>query len=570
MKEFDGKGIYFAPIGGADEIGMNMYMYAVDGKIIVVDCGYGFLLDEYPGIELAYASPEFLEYHKNNILGLFITHGHEDHLGAIAQIWPHLQCPVYAMDFTLGLIKARLHEFKMDDIVPLNSVNNNRKIKLEGFEVEFISIAHSVPQTCALAIRTKYGNILHATDWRFDDEALSMLKTDFKALNELANDGVSMLVCDSTNALVEKKSPSESEVRKHLIELVRPIKGGIIATCFASNLMRLKSLALAAKEANRTPIMVGRTLVENMQVAQDCGYFDDMPKIFSFEEARDVSYENALYICTGSQANYRSALTTIANGENKRIKVGKDWTVIFSSKMIPGNEEKIERMQEKFIEFGASVITDETEMVHTSGHANREDLKRMYELLKPAIVLPVHGNKKFIRAHKRFAAECGIKEVFSTRNGDMCLLTDNHIEFKENIGFDIIGWDRNRPVPLSSQLIKNRRRIAYNCSLFASAVIKNKQVLDLQISSIDILEEHDWQELAAEIVKKVKKTLNEKLKTEENQEKLEEFIYGQVRKRVFAQTEIKPVTIVHLSFLDENDNVNIPDTELKEEEKAED
>ncbi len=556
MTEFNKKGIYFAPIGGADEIGMNMYMYAVDGKIIVVDCGYGFLLDDYPGMELAYASPEFLAQYKDNIVGLFITHGHEDHLGAIAQIWPSLQCPVYAMDFTLGLIKARLHEFRMDDMIELHSVNNNRVVSLPEFEVEFISIAHSVPQTCALAIRTKYGNILHATDWRFDDEELSMLKTDFRSLEKFAEEGVSMLVCDSTNALIEQNSLSESDVRNHLLKMLPDIEGGIIATCFASNLMRMESLILAAEIANRTPILIGRTLIENMQIAKDCGYFQNLPKVYSLEEAKDISPENALYICTGSQANYRSALTNIANGENKYIKVGKNWTVIFSSKMIPGNEDKIERMQEKFLAAGANIITDETELVHTSGHANKQDLKRMYELLKPNIVLPVHGSKKFIRAHKKFALECGIKEVFSAHNGDVCLVADNHIEFLENIGFDIIGWDRNRPVSLNSQLIKNRRRIAYNCSLFISAVIKNKQVLDLQMSSVDILEEDDWQKLSDEILKIVKIHLSEKLQTETNSEKIRDFIRGQIRKRVFAATDIKPVTLAHLCFLDEDTPVN--------------
>jgi ribonuclease J len=549
MQEFNRKGIYFAPIGGADEIGMNMYMYAVDGKIIVVDCGYGFLLDDYPGMELAYASPEFLEYYKEDIVGLFITHGHEDHLGAIAQIWPHLQCPVYAMDFTIELIKLRLHEFKMDDTVELNSVNNNRIVSLENFEVEFIPIAHSVPQTSALAIRTKYGNILHATDWRFDDDALSMTKTDFTALQKLADEGVSLFVCDSTNAMVENKSPSESEVRKHLLELIPQIEGGLIVTCFASNLMRLESIVLAAQKANRTPVLVGRTLVENIEIAQDCGYFQDLQKLFTLEEAKDIAYENAIYICTGSQANYRSALTNIANGENKQIKVGTNWTVIFSSKVIPGNEDKIERMQEKLTEAGANVITDETELVHTSGHANRNDLKRMYELLKPAIVLPVHGNKKFIRAHKRFAAECGIKEVFSTRNGDMCLIADNHIELLENIGFNIIGWDRIRPVALNSQLIKNRRRIAFNCSLFISAVIKEQELIDLKMSSIDILEESDWLKLSEEILTKVRPLVEEKLSSEKSPEKIEEFIRGQIRRRVFSATDIKPVTIIHTYFL---------------------
>lgn len=550
MKEFSKKGIYFLPLGGADEIGMNMYVYAVDGKMIVVDCGYGFLLDEYPGMELAYASPDFLDDYRENIVGLFITHGHEDHLGAIAQIWPHLQCPVYGTDFTLGLVKSRLEEFKMADTVPLISVNKNRHISLPEFEVEFISIAHSVPQTSALAIRTKYGNILHATDWRFDDEALSMLHTDFEALKNFADEGVSMLVCDSTNVMVEQKAPSESDVRENLYKLIPQIEGGLIVTCFASNLMRLESLIMAADKAGRTPILLGRTLVENVKIAQECGYFQNVPAVHTIDDAKEIPSDKAMYICTGSQANYRSALSNIANGENKYVKPGKGDTVIFSSKVIPGNEDKIERMQDKFSEMGATVITDETDLVHTSGHANRDDLKKMYGLLKPAIVLPVHGNKKFIREHKRFALSCGIKEVFSAQNGDMCLLSENHISLLENVGFDIIGWDRNRPVSLGSQLIKNRRRIAYNCTLFISAVIKEKKLLDLQMSSIDILEENEWNKLAAEILHIVWKLVEEKLQSESNRGKIEEFIRGQIRRRVFARTDIKPVTFLHLTVLD--------------------
>jgi len=554
MNDFKKEGIYFLPLGGADEIGMNMYMYAVDGKIIVVDAGYGFLLDDYPGMELSYASPEFLETYKKDIVGLFITHGHEDHLGAIAQIWPSLQCPVYAMDFTLGLIRARLSEFKMADSVPLVSVNQNRIVEVPNFSVEFISIAHSVPQTCALAIRTKYGNVLHATDWRFDDEALSMLPTNFQALKKLAAEGVAMLVCDSTNIMVDKPTPSESEVRKNLLDLIPVIKGGLIVTCFASNLMRLESLLLAAKKADRTPVMLGRSLISNIRVARECGYLADFPALHSMEEAKDIPADKAMYICTGSQANYRSALTVIANGESKYITLDDSYTVIFSSKVIPGNEDKIERMQEKISEQGARVITDETALVHTSGHAYRGDLQKMYNLLKPAIVLPVHGDKKFIREHKRFALSCGVHEVFSTRNGDMCLLRNNHIELLETVCSNIIGWDRSHPVALASQLIKNRRRIAYNCSLFISAVIKGKKLLDLQMSSIDILEENEWNLLAADILEKVSPLVERRLAESENVRQIEDFIRGQIRRRVFAATDIKPVTFLHTTFLPESGN----------------
>ena len=543
------------PLGGADDIGMNMYMYAVDGKIIVVDAGYGFLMDNFPGMELAYSSPEFLEQYKDDIVGLFITHGHEDHMGAIAQIWPTLQCPVYGMDFSLGLIRERLDEFKMADQVPLVSVNNNRMVEVENFSVEFIDIAHTVPQTCVLAIRTKYGNILHATDWRFDDEALAMIPTNFKALKRFADEGVSMLVCDSTNVLVDKKSPSESDVRENLIRLIPQLEGGVIVSCFASNLMRVESLLLAAKAANRTPVVVGRTLVTNMKVATECGYLADAPKAFTIEQAKDIAAENALYICTGSQANYHSAMSFIANGESKYIKLDKSDTIIFSSKVIPGNEDKIERMQEKLMEQGATVITDETELVHTSGHACRGDLKKMYDLLKPAIVLPVHGEKSFIREHKRFALACGIKEVFSARNGDMCLLKNNHIERIEQVFADIIGWDRSRPVSLGAQVIRNRKRIAFNCSMYISAVIKGAELLDLQMTSIDILEEDDWLKLSEKILAEVRPLIEKKLEVEARHPVLEDYIRGQIRRRVFAATDIKPVTMLNVCYLEEeNEN----------------
>lgn len=547
MTEFNKEGIYFLPLGGADEIGMNMYMYAVDGKIIVVDAGYGFLLD-YPGMDLAYASPEFLDAYKDDIVGLFITHGHEDHMGAIAQIWPHLECPVYAMDFTIGLIKERLHEFKMDDVVPLISVNDNRTVKLPNFEVEFISVAHSVPQTCGLAIRTKYGNVFHATDWRFDDENLSMLPTDFAALHKLADDGVDMFVCDSTNVMLNQKLPTEAEVRERLLELIPQIEGGLIVSCFATNLMRLESLILAAQKANRVPVVFGRSLAAVVRIAKECGYLQDLPLVHSIEEAKDVPSDQAMYICTGSQANYRSALSLIANGESKYVKLDASDTVIFSSKMIPGNEPKIERMQEKMIAQGATVITDEDEIVHASGHADKNDLRKMYELLKPTIVLPVHGDKKFIREHKRFALSCGVKDVFSAQNGDMCLLSNKHIECIEQVFADILAWDRNHAVSLGDDVIKNRRRIAYNCSMFISAVIKDKQLLDLQLTSIDILPEADWKILAEDILGKVRPLIEQKIAESDNKNQIEDFIRGQIRRRVYAETDVKPVTFLHIFY----------------------
>ncbi len=555
MNEFKKNGIYFLPLGGADEIGMNMFVYVSNGKLIVVDAGYGFLNDSFPGMDMCYASPEFLENYRDDILGLFITHGHEDHLGAIAQIWPSLQCPVYGTDFSLGLVKERLSEYKMQDIVPLCSVNQERKVTLDGFEVEFIPIAHSIPETSALFIKTPHGNIIHATDWRFDDNKLSMVKTDFDALKRAAEEGIDIFVCDSTNVMVDEPQASEEDVRNNLIKMIPDMQGGIVATCFASNIMRLESLILAARAAGRTPVLVGRSLVTNVKIARNCGYLQEFKDIHSVDEVEGITSDKALYICTGSQANYRSAMTMIANDENKHIKLGADDNVIFSSKMIPGNEEKIERMQEKIAAKGANLITEEDYLVHTSGHACRKDLQMMYELLNPKIVLPVHGDKKFIREHKKFASACGVKDVFSALNGDVCLYHNGKIETLEQVPAEVIGIDRGRSVPLGSELIKNRRRIMFNCSLFISAVIsRDYHLKSLQMNSIDILEENEWYILQEEILKQVTPLIKQKLTEHPNRNSAEDFIRGQIRRRVYGATDIKPVTMLHVHWEEDEEN----------------
>ena len=555
MNDFKKKGIYFLPLGGADEIGMNMFVYAANGKLIVVDAGYGFLNDDFPGMDMCYASPEFLENYRDDILGLFITHGHEDHLGAIAQIWPVLQCPVYGTDFSLGLVKERLSEYKLQDIVPLVSVNKEPVVKLDGFEVEFIPIAHSIPETSALFIKAPYGNIMHATDWRFDDNKLSMVKTDFASLKRAASEGVDIFVCDSTNVMVDEPQASEEEVRQNLIKIIPEMQGGIVATCFASNIMRLESLMLAARAAGRTPVLAGRSLVTNVKIARQCGYLTEYPEIHTIDEVEGITSDKALYICTGSQANYRSAMTLIANDESKHIKLCAEDNVIFSSKIIPGNEDKIERLQEKILAKGVNLVTEEDYLVHTSGHACKKDLQAMYELLNPKIVLPVHGDKKFIREHKRFAKSCGVEDVFSAQNGDVCLYQNGKIEMVEQVPAEVMGVDRGRSVSLGSELIKNRRRIMYNCTLFISAVIsRDYELKSLQFDSIDILEANEWYVLYEEIMQKVRPLIERRLAEHPHRNAAEDYIRGQIRRRVFNATDIKPVTMLQVHWEEDEDD----------------
>ena len=548
MANFEQKGVYFIPIGGADDIGMNMFAYSSNGKWIVVDAGYGFLNDDYPGMDMCYAWSDFLTDCAKDIEGLFITHAHEDHMGAIAHIWPSIKCPVFGTDFTLGVVRERLKEYKLENEVELVCVNDTMNVKLEEFEVDFVSMVHSVPQTCGLFIKTKYQNIFHATDWRFDDAKIKMLDNPLEKLEQIALQGVDLFVCDSTNVLVDTHQCSEYDIRQSLCKIIPQIKGGLIVTCFASNLMRLESLLIAADLAQRTPVLVGKTLLTNMKIAKECGYFQDAPKYFDVEQVQTISSDNAMYICTGSQANYRSALSQIAKDENKYVKLNADDTIIFSSKIIPGNESKIEKMQEQMASKGVKIITEETDLVHTSGHASKEELKKMYQILKPKIVFPVHGDKRFIREHKRFALACKVGEVCSGKNGDVFLLADGKIEKTEEILSDVMGVDRGRTVSLNSKLIKTRKRIAYNCSLFISAVIsKNLELKDLQIGSVDILEEDAWQKLSEDIKQTVIPLINDKLKECKCiNSQVTDFIKGHIRKRVLKATDIKPVTLLHI------------------------
>ena len=548
MSLLDNDGLYFLPLGGSDCIGMNMYAYAVNGEIIVVDCGYAFLNDDYPGMDLSFADPSFLENYADRVKGLFITHAHEDHFGAIAQVWPKLNCPVYAMRFTAGLIRERLKEYHLDSEVPLFEVNDHPEIVLGDFDVRFVPVTHSVPETCALLIKTPKGTVVHATDWRFDDDKTDIIQTDYAALKKAAKEGVDIFVCDSTNVLVDKPQYSEFDVRQSLLNLVPLYQKGLIATCFASNLMRLESLVLAAEKAGRTPILVGRTLIKNMKIAKECGFFPNLPQVYDVKEAKDIPSDKAMYICTGSQGNYLSALSSIVKGEHKDVKLAKGDAIIFSSKIIPGNEDKIERMQENLMEQGVEVIREEEFLVHTSGHANRNDLKKMYRLLKPKVLMPVHGDKRFVREHQRFAYSLGLQQVELSRDGDLFRYKDGKMECLENIPVDVLAVDRKQVVSLSSQVVRNRKRIAYNCSVFISVVFDRKWNLkDLQISSIDILEESAFKLLADEIKEDIEKQIPKAVVDYNYREQaIADFIRGRIRRKIHNATDIRPVTFFHM------------------------
>lgn len=547
IEGFNEKGIYFVALGGAEEVGYNMFAYICNGKMIVVDAGFGFLRDDYPGMEMGLADTSFLEKYADDIEAIFITHGHEDHYGAIGYLYPKLTCPLYAFDFALGHIQNRLKEYHITDFSRLHSANTSPIVKLNNFEVEFLPITHSCPQSAALVIRTACGTVFHATDWRFDDDKISMTCTNHDALARIAQAGIDIYVGDSTNMADEHLEPSEFEIRQNLLQLVPTLSNTIVATCFASNIMRMESLILAAAAAGRSAIIVGHSLNQNYKIAHDCGYLQNCPAAFDIKDAKDITDDKALYICAGSQGDWRSALSRITNGESKDIVLKSGDNIIFSSKIIPGNEEKIERMQEKLRDMGVNVISSEDYTVHASGHATPKQILEMYQLLKPRVVIPVHGDKRNIRRQRKLALENGVGEVLVVRNGDVVRYFDNHAFIDGEVFSRKLGVDRKQLTPLDSQLIKNRRRIAYNCSVFISCVFDNKWHLqDLQISSVDILEEADFNALRDEIITDIKADIaKEVVKLNFRESQIKEYLAARIRRQIFKKTDIKPVVFMH-------------------------
>jgi len=423
----NGAELVFLPLGGAGEIGMNLNCYGYGPENarqwIVVDCGVLFGREtSTPGVDLMMPDIRFLEEVREDLLGLVLTHGHEDHIGAVAHLWPRLRCPVYATPFTARLLEDKLEEVGLEERVKMKIVPLSGAITLGPFSLEFISITHSIPEPNAVAIRTGLGTVVHTGDWKIDPDPQLGEVTNDAALRRLGEEGVLAMVCDSTNALVNGESGSEGEVRRSLIRLIGGIKGRIAVTAFASNVARLQSVAEAARAANRELVLVGRAMHHMVNCARDTGYLKKFPRVVSEEEAADLPADHVLYLCTGSQGEPRAALSRIASGDHPNVTLGDGDTVIFSSRIIPGNELAIFELQNRLAERGVSVLTERDHFVHVSGHPARDELAAMYSWVKPKIAVPVHGELRHMSEHARFARELQVPQAIVAMNGQMVRL----------------------------------------------------------------------------------------------------------------------------------------------------
>lgn len=480
----DDNDFVFLPLGGAGEIGMNFNAYGFgpndDKKWIVVDCGVLFGREGgTPGVDLIMPDIAFLSERRDDVLAIVATHAHEDHIGAIALLWPMLKCPVYATPFTAKLIEGKLEEAGLTGKVKLRVLPLQGHLKLGPFDLELVSLTHSIPEPNAVAIKTPLGTVVHTGDWKIDPDPIIGHKSDINRFKALGDEGVLALVCDSTNALVEGHSGSEAEVKKGLSHLIGTLKGRIAVTAFASNVARLDTIAKAAKAHKRHVVLVGRAMHKIVQAAKDTGYLQDFPPIVDFEDAEDIPAHKVLYLCTGSQGEPRAALPRIASGEHA-VKLGPGDTVIFSSRVIPGNELAIFELHNKLAAIGVDVLSTEDHFVHVSGHPCRDELTEMYRWVRPKIAVPVHGEVRHLHAHAALARSLQVPQVVTIANGQMLKLAPGKATIIDETPSGRIHLDGRVLVAEGEGLSRKRRALSFAGLIAITLVLddKNRVVAD--------------------------------------------------------------------------------------------
>ncbi|MET1410653.1 ribonuclease J [Roseibium sp. HPY-6] len=457
--------IVFLPLGGVGEIGMNLGLYGFgpeEERIwLIVDCGVSFAGPELPGIDLIVPDIKFLEDEVKNIAGMVITHAHEDHYGGILHLWPYLKVPVYATAFTAGLLAAKAESEPGAEEVPVTVVKQGERHTIGPFEVEFIAMAHSIPEPCALAIRTPAGLVLHTGDWKIDPTPGVGLPIDMKRFGELGREGVMALVCDSTNAVRDGVSPSEADVAEELKKVIANAKHRVAVTTFASNVARLKAIATAAAANERDVVVVGRSMRRVIEVASELGYMDGLPHFHDEDAFGYLPREKAVLLCTGSQGESRAALARIAAGDHRNVALSKGDMVIFSSRTIPGNEKAVGDVLNNLADQDIETVTDKDALVHVSGHPRRGELQQLYALVKPNVVLPVHGEPMHLAAHAAFAKEQGVPEVVRGKNGDIICLNAGRAAIIDEAPSGILVKDGDILDDPEVTGVKERRKLSF-------------------------------------------------------------------------------------------------------------
>jgi len=491
--------LVFLPLGGSNEIGMNFNLYGYgppdDRKWIVVDIGVTFGDPTTPGVDIIMPDPTFIEEHAEDILGIVLTHAHEDHIGAIGWLWPRLKAPVYATPFTAFLVREKLRDAGLEGQVQLIEVPLGGALNLGPFEIDLVTLTHSIPEPNGLAIRTPLGMILHTGDWKIDPAPLIGKAVDAEAFRRLGDEGVLAMVCDSTNVFVEGEAGSELGVRDALHELIAGLKGKVGVACFASNVARVDSVTRAAEAVGRNVCLVGRSMHRITAAAKSVGLLQDIQPFISEGEAKNLPDDQVLYLCTGSQGEPRAALSRIAEGTHPHVKLGEGDSCIFSSRVIPGNDIPIRNLQNKLADRGVRLYTDRDHPgIHVSGHPCRDELAQMYQWARPRIAIPTHGERRHLLEHVAFARDLQVPEALAPRNGDMVRLAPGPAAIVDEAPSGRLFVDGGVLTGENSQPLRERRHAAQNGMLMVSVALdrKGKLATPLEIRAIGLPSDADY------------------------------------------------------------------------------
>lgn len=463
--------LLFLALGGSGEIGMNVNLYCCNGKWLMVDMGISFSDPYYPGVELVLPDLEFIEKNADNLLGIILTHGHEDHIGALPYLADELNVPLYATAFTASLIRHKLDENGIKNL-DLHVVDEGGVVELDPFTVTYKPLAHSIAEGNGVLIETPLGNIFHTGDWKLDKEPLIGTPTSPEALSAIGDKDILALVCDSTNVFNDKESGSEGDVKRNLIEVTKDLKNRILVTTFASNAARLQTLGEVAIATNRTLCVAGRSLDRMLEIGKANGYFKGFPPTVDFHTAMQLPRSEVMIIATGGQGEPRAALARIAS-ESHKISLDEGDHVIFSSKQIPGNELAIGRIQNALAEQNINMITEKQAHIHVSGHPGKPELAKMYEWIRPEILLPVHGEIRHMKEQARFGAACGIEKQIVQKNGDLIRLAPNG---PEHIGYERAGrlvLDGDILIDADGGTMNERRKISMHGQISVALVVNS-------------------------------------------------------------------------------------------------
>ena len=536
---------FFVPLGGSNEIGMNLNLYHYQGKWLMIDCGIGFCDDYMPGIDVMVPDIDFIIERKEDLLGIVLTHAHEDHHGAIPYLWRELECPVYATAFTAALLKKKFPDMGPGPKPDLQVIEKSPTFELGPFKLEGIGITHSIPEMHAIAITTDAGVVMHTGDWKFDDEPQVGRTTDYDTLKQYGDNGILAAVCDSTNVFMDGTSGSEETVREHLTELIKAQTNRVCVTTFASNVARLDTIIKAAHAAGRVVALAGRSMWRMIETAHEAGYLEEETEFINDKEAMLLPRQDVLILCTGNQGEPRAALTRIANDTHPALKLQSGDTVIMSSRKIPGNETKINYMVNKLVKKGVEVITDKDFYIHVSGHPARDELTKMYELLRPETSIPVHGEAAHIHEHARFARELGITNALEVENGAVILLEkgDTHICGEVESGY--LAVDGPSLIATDSPIIKHRRRMRDDGAVFASFGVDDQGRFagNLALNFPGLLDAEEDDELIEEYEAEVKYSL-ENAKKKAGIKELENLVTQQLKRMLKRDLDKRPLVVV--------------------------